>query len=330
MFDTSRYCPLRRLLAAALAVTVFFASGHAMAQAWPAKPIRVIVNFGPGSSPDIVARTVATPLSQALGQPVTVENRAGAGGQIGVDAVIKSPADGYTLLLSSGSAISITPHLQKLAYDPLKELVPVAAGARLELLLVSRGELPFKDYDGFLKHMRTHPGRLSYGSPGSGSSPHIAAEMLKSVTNTFAVHIPYRGSAGVLQDLLAGTLDWAFDPGVAVPHIRAGKLTLLAVTGPRRLGMFPNTPTLRELGLAEFDVGTTHGFWAPAGTPPAIVERLNREINRALATASVVEAIRALGAAEPTPLTPAEFLAVTQADSVRYARIIRERKIAPD
>ncbi len=302
----------------------------ASAQAWPAKPIRLIVNFPAGGSPDIVARAVATPLSQALGQPVVIDNRSGAGGIVGADAAAKAAPDGYTILLSSGSAMAIVPHVTpKMPFDPAKDLVPVAAGARLELFLVSRAELPFTNYAEFIKHAKANPGKLSYATPGNGTSPHLAGEMLKAQAGIFGVHIPYRGAAAAVLDMLAGNIDYAFDPGVAFPHIKSGRLRLLAVGSAKRSRLYPETPTLAELGLSGFDTGTTHGFWAPAGTPPAIIERLNREINKALAMPAVIETIRALGA-EPTPISPAEFGSVIQNDSRRYAAIVKERKITQD
>lgn len=313
---------------------VVFAAGASLAlpafaqQAFPTRPVRMIINFPPGGSPDIIGRAVAVPLSQALGQQVVVENRSGASGTIGVDAVAKSAPDGYTLLLSSGSAMSIVPHLQRLPYD-LKDVVPVAAGARLEVFLVTRGDLPVNNIQEFLRYLRSNPGRLSYASPGNGSSPHIAGEMMKSQANVFAVHIPYRGSAAVVQDMLAGRIDYSFDPGTAFPHVRSGRLKLLAVGSTKRSALFPDTPTLAESGLAGFDAGTTHGFWYPARTPAAIVERMNREINRTMTEKAVSDAIRNIGA-EPTPITPEQFGQVIEADSRRYVSIIRERKITAD
>ena len=295
---------------------------------WPAaKPIRMLVNFPAGGSPDIVARAVAAPLAAALGQQVVVDNRSGAGGIIGADAAAKSPADGYTVLLSSGSAMSIVPLITpKMPFDPAKDLVPVAAGARLELFLVTRSDAPAKTFAEFIRHAKANPGKLSYGSPGNGTSPHIAGEMLKSQAGIYTVHIPYRGAGAVLQDLLAGNLDYTLDPGIAFAHVRSGRLRLLGVGAAKRSPLFPDTPTLSELGLTGFDAGTTHGFWAPAGTPNDIVERLNREINKALALPQVQEAIKGLGA-EATPLSARAFGEVIRADAVRYAKIIQERKI---
>lgn len=297
---------------------------------WPARPIKLIVNFPPGTSPDLVGRVVATPLAQALGQPVVVDNRAGAGGLIGADVAAKSVADGHTLLMASGSTMAISPHLTaRMPFDIARDLVPVAAGARVELFLVVRTDSPFKSFDALVAHAKAHPGQLSFGSPGNGTTPHLAGEMLKSQAGFFAVHVPYRGSAPALQDLLAGQVDFVLDPGIAFAHIRAGKLRLLAVGSTRRSSLFPETPTLAELGVKDFDAGTTHGFYAPAGTPAAVVERLNREINRLLAEPAVAQPIRAIGA-EPSPMSPAEFAALLGRDSRRYAAIVRERRIATD
>jgi len=320
----------RRIIAASLMGALLAPMG-ALAQNWPSRPIRMIVNFGPGSSPDVIGRAVATPLSQALGVPVVVENRSGAGGIVGADAVAKSAGDGYTLLMAAGSTMVVVPTLQasRLPFNPSTDLVPVAAGARVELFLVVRSNAPFQTYQDFIRFARANPGRLTYGSPGNGSTPHIGAAMLKSQTGTFAVHIPYRGSAAALQDLLGGNLDFIMDPGVAIPHIRAGTLRLLAVGSARRSSLFPDTPTLQELGLAGYDGGSTHSFYAPAGTPQPIIDRLNREINTALAAPAVVEVIRNLGA-EPSPMSPANLAALNRADTARFAAIIRERGITAD
>ena len=303
----------------------------AWAQAgWPNKPIRLVVNFPAGGSPDVVARAVATPLSAALGVPVVIDNRSGAGGIVGAEAVAKAAPDGYTFLLSSGSAMAIVPLITpKLPYTPGKDLVAVAAGARLELFLVARSDLPFTNYAEFVKYAKANPGKLTYGTPGNGTSPHIAGEMLKAQAGIFTVHIPYRGSGAALQDLLGGQIDYSFDPGIAFQHIRSGKLRLLAMGSAKRSPLYPNTATLAELGLSGFDTGTTHGFWAPGGTPQPVIDRVNAEINKALLLPAVTEAIRALGA-EPTPMSPAQFDAVIKSDLQRYAVIVKDRKITGD
>lgn len=321
--------PQRRRLLAASCLSLM-APLSAVAQEWPSKPIRLIVNFAPGSSPDVLGRAVATPLSQALGVPVVVENRSGAGGLVGAEAAAKSAGDGYTLLMAAGSTMVVVPTLTaKMPYDPNKDLLPVAATARLELFLVVRANSPFNTFADLQKFARANPGKLTYGSPGNGSTPHIGAEMLKSMAGIFAVHIPYRGSAPALQDLLAGNIDFFLDPGIAGPHIRSGALRLLAVGSTKRSFLYPDTPTLSELGLKGYDGGSTHSFYAPAGTPQPVIDRLNREINRILVTPALTQVIRNLGA-EPTPMTPAQLAALNAADTRRYAAIIKEKGIRGD
>ena len=321
---------LKTTVALLIVAAVVMPQGALAQGAWPNKPIRLIVNFPAGGSPDIVARAIGTPLAAALGVPIVVENRAGAGGIVGTDAAAKAAPDGYTFLVSSGSNMSIVPLLSaKLPYNPEKDIVPVAAGARLQLFLVVRADLPFNTYADFIKYAKANPGKLTYGTPGNGTSPHIAGEMLKSQAGIYSVHIPYKGTGAVLQDLLGGRLDYSFDPGIAFQHIKTGKLKLLAMGSAKRSPLYPNTPTLAELGLKGFDTGTTHGFWAPAGTPQAIVDRVNAEINKALLMPAVADAIRALGA-DPTPMSPAQFGALIKSDMSRYNVIVEERKITSD
>ena len=319
----------RLLPIATLALACAF-SATAHAQAWPSKPIKIVVNFPPGGAADTIARAVGAPLQTALGQTVVVENRAGSGGNIGGDAVAKSPADGYTLLMSSGGMVSVNPHIySKMSFDPAKDLVPVAAAARVLVFLVVRTENPVKDYAAFVADLKAHPGQRSFGSPGNGSSPHLAAEMMKAQTGTFAVHVPYRGAAPALTDLLGGQLDFLFDPGIAIPHVKAGKLRVLAVGSPQRSPLFPDVPTLDELGLKGFDADTIFGFYAPAGTPEAVITRLNTEINRILGTAALQERIHALGGV-PAPMRPAQFAAKAAEDSKRFGDIIKTRRIVGD
>jgi tripartite-type tricarboxylate transporter receptor subunit TctC len=317
---------LRQILAVFLLSSLLAPLG-AMAQDWPNKPIRLVINFAPGSSPDVLGRAVATPLSQALGVPVVVENRSGAGGLIGADLVAKAPGDGYTILMAAGSTMVVVPTLTpKMPFDHNKALVPVAATARLELFLVVRSNSGFNSFADLQKFARANPGKLSYGSPGNGSTPHIGAEMLKNMAGIFALHIPYRGSAPALQDLLAGNIDFFMDPGIATPHIRSGALRLLAVGSTKRSFLYPDTPTLAELGLKGYDGGSTHSFYAPAGTPQAVIDRLNSEINRILVTPAVTQTIRGLGA-EPTPMSPAQLTALNAADTARFANIIKQQGI---
>jgi len=319
-----------RAWATVLAALSLALPGLAFGQAWPAKPIKIVVNFPPGGAADQIARSLSQPLQEALGQPVVVENKSGAGGNIGGEAVAKAAPDGYTLLMSSGGMVSVNPHIYpKMSFDPTKDLEPVAAAARVLVFLVTAPGFPAANATEFLAQLRAKPGKLSFGSPGNGSSPHLAAEMMKSQAKVFATHVPYRGAAPALTDLLAGQLDFLFDPGVAIPHIKAGKLTLLAVGSPRRSPLFPDVPTLDEVGLKGFDADTVFGVYAPAGTPADIVNRLNREINKALALPGPRDRIVALGG-EPAPMTPAQFHAKALEDGMRFGKLIRERKIVGD
>ena len=324
--------PLALVGYAWLATTVIATSAWAQTAApWPAKPVRVIVSFPPGGAADQIARIVAQPLQEALGQPVVVENRAGAGGNIGADAVAKSPPDGYTLLMSSGGTVSINPHIYaKMPFDATRDIVPVASAARVLVFLeVNPAKVNAANIKDFLATLKANPGRLSFGTPGSGSSPHLAAEMMKAQSGTFATHIPYRGAAPAMQDLLAGQIDFMFDPGIGLNHVRAGRLKMLAVGSPKRSALFPDVPTLDEAGLKGFDADSVFGFYAPAGTPAGVVARLNREINKILATQPVKDRITALGG-EALPLTPQEFGAKASEDSMRFGTLIRERKIIGD
>lgn len=297
---------------------------------WPSKPVKLIVNFPPGGAADQIARAVAQPLQEALGQPVVIENRGGSGGNIGGVAVAKAPPDGYTLLMSSGGMVSVNPFIYRnMPFDPMKDLVPVAAAARVLVFLVTRPDFPAQDAKAFLAHLKANPGKTSFGSAGNGSSPHLAAEMMLAQAGLQATHVPYRGAAPALTDLLGGQIDFAFDPGVAIPHIQAGKLKLLAVGSPKRSPLFPQAPTLDEIGLKGFDADTVFGLYAPAGTPPTVVDRLNREVNRILALPGPRERILALGG-EALPMTPAQFHDKALEDTRRFGQIIRERKIVAD
>ncbi len=320
----------RRALLAGVALACAL-PGLALAQAFPSKPLRVIVSFPPGGAADQIARAVSEPLSQALGQPVVVENRAGANGNIAGDFVAKQPADGHTLLMSSGGTVSINPHLySKMSFDPTRDLVPVAAAARVLVFLeVNPDKVKVNDAREFLAHLKRNPGKLSFGSPGNGSSPHLAGEMMKSQANVFATHIPYRGAAPAMQDLLGGQIDFMFDPGIGLQHVKSGKLKLLAVGSPRRSPQFPDVPTLDEIGLKGFDADTWFGFYAPGATPQPVIAKLNAEINKVLRSPAFIERMNAIGAI-PAPMSPQDFGARGQIDSIRFGALIRARNIKGD
>jgi tripartite-type tricarboxylate transporter receptor subunit TctC len=328
---TSPFHPQRRaLLALALAAGALLPAAQAQTAAWPTKPVRVIVNFPPGGAADQLARAIGVPLAEALGQPVVVENRGGANGNIGGEAVAKAANDGYTLLMSSGGMVSVNPHLYpKMSFDPAKDLVPVAAAARVLVFLEVKPTLPVNNVREFLAYLKANPGKLSFGTPGNGSSPHLATEMMKAQTNTFAVHVPYRGAAPAMQDLLGGQLDFMFDPGIGLQHVKAGKLKLLAVGSAKRSPLFPDVLTLDEAGLKGFDADTWFGFYAPAGTPPAIVNRLNSEINKILGSQAVKDRILAIGGI-PAPMSPSDFNMRASIDGARFGALIKARNIKGD
>ncbi|HSW19930.1 MAG TPA: tripartite tricarboxylate transporter substrate binding protein, partial [Ramlibacter sp.] len=239
--------PRSLLVAAALLGSALTGPAHAQgsASAWPTKPVTLVVNVAAGSSIDVVARAVSAPLRDLLGQPVVIDNRSGAAGNIGAEAVTRAPADGYTLLASPGSVITVNPFVySNTKLDPFKDLVPVAAAANIVSLLVVRPGLPVNNLAEFIAYAKSRPGQLSYSSPGAGSVPHLAGEMFKARAGVFATHIPYRGAAAALQDVLAGQVDFVFDPGTAASHIRAGKVKLLAIGTPKRTPLFPDVPTL--------------------------------------------------------------------------------------
>ncbi|MBX9872746.1 MAG: tripartite tricarboxylate transporter substrate binding protein [Burkholderiaceae bacterium] len=329
-FKISSQVLRRTALGALVAAAGLLSLTQAQAQAYPSKPVKIVVNFPPGGAADVLARLLSAPLQDALGQPVVVENRGGAGGNIGADAVAKAPGDGYTLLMSSGGTLSINPHLYaRMPFDPNKDLVPVAAVARVAVYLVTRPELPAKNVSEFVAQLKANPGKLTFGSPGTGSSPHLAGEMLKSMTGTFAVHVPYRGGGPALQDLLGGQFDFWFDPGVGLQHVRSGRLKLLAVGSSKRSPLFPDVPTLSEAGLKGFDADSYFGLYAPAGTPAEVVTRINTEVNKILAGNAVRERIVGIGG-EAAPMAPSAFGSVVAADSKRYGELIRSRNIKPD
>ena len=318
----------RCLRTAVYAALVFSLPMVCWAQAWPIKPIRLIVNTAPGGPVDQVARTFVPQLGETLGQPVVIENRAGAGGTVGVEAVAKSAPDGYTLLHSSGSPIVIGPHLYKLGVDVARDLDPVTPTIRTSMFLVARAGLPARSVAELIAYARANPGKLNFGSAGSGTTMHIYTEMMLRAAKIQATHVPYKGATPALTALLGGQLDFTFDPGGGIPHIKADKLRLLAVVGAVRSPNFPDTPTMGEAGT---DVGTDplYGVYAPTGTPREIVTRLNREIGRIMQTAEVRAALGAAGA-EVVTASPEEFAALQHRDRERFGAFVREANIRAD
>jgi tripartite-type tricarboxylate transporter receptor subunit TctC len=311
--------PLARLLLG-LALAAPLA---AWPQSYPVKPVRVVVPYPPGSTPDIIGRALAERLQASLGQPFVVENRSGAGGNIGAETVAKA-GDPHVLLIGGNGPVAINKHLYKaLTYDPDKDLVPISLLASAPQMLVVRSDLPVPDFKGFLEHARKHPGRLSYASVGGGSASHLTMELLKSDAKLFLVHIPYRGFPPAVTDMLAGNVDTMFAIVPAVlPHVRTGKMKGLAVTGLKRSEAAPDVPSVAELGLPQLESLAWNGLLAPAGTPPAVVSRLSAEAVGAMRHPQTREALGRLGF-DVVASSPEEFSRWIRAESEKWAQVIR-------
>lgn len=323
----------RQLLGAAallpLGTAAFAQAPAAPAAAWPTKPVRLVVAFPAGGLADVMARLLQPALQEALGQPVLIDNRGGANGNLAADAVLKA-GDGHSFLVSSTGVESVNPLLYpKMTFDPARDLVHVALLANTQLFLATRGNLPPNTLKEFVAYAKSQPGKLSYGSAGPASTPHLAGELLKQNAGLFVTHLPYRGIAPMLQDLVAGQIDYGFVPGTAFPYVRSGKLKLLAVASPRRTANWPSAPTFAEEGFGQVYADTLFGVWAPAGTPPEVVSRLNRELNKPLATAAVKQRFAELGG-EALPLSPAEFKALVAAETKLFGAVIKARHITAD
>jgi tripartite-type tricarboxylate transporter receptor subunit TctC len=320
---------LAGLAAAAVAALCGVLPDAASAQAaWPSKPVRFVVPYPPGGPLDQVARALAEKLREPLGQPVLVENRAGAGGNIGADHVAKSAPDGHTIVMGAVATHAINPSLfAKMPYDANRDFAPVTRVAVVPNVLVmnpgTAARLGVSDVRSLIAYARSNPGKLNYASGGNGSAGHLSGELFKSMARVSMVHIPYAGAAPAQLGLLGGQTDLMFDNlASAAPQIRAGNLKAFAVTTPQRSGFFPELPTVADSGLAGFDISTWFGVFAPAGTPAPIVDRLHAEIERALAHQDLRERLARLGA-EPAPQKPAEFAAFVRQEQQKYARIVK-------
>ena len=313
-----------------LLVALAAACGASAAQAeqWPTKPVRIIVNVAPGGVADVTARVLGARLTETLGQPFVVENRPGGDGYIGFEAVARAEPDGHTLVYSPGSSVMIAPHIVKRAdLDPLKAFTPVVPTGAVSLYILLHPSLPPQNFREFLAYARENPGKLNYGSPGNGTSPHIAAEVFNRAAKVKLNHVPYKGAGPALNDLLGGQIQLAFDPGVGLNAARSGKLRMVAVAGPTRHPDFPDVPTLEENGIKGVDGGPHFGYYAPAGTPRETVERLNREVQRVMKEPAVLERFKALAVNIAEPMTPEQFGAYVRAQYARYAKLLPELNI---
>jgi len=301
----------------------------AQAQAWPAKPIRYIVPFPPGAFNDTLGRTIATDLSKVLGQPVVVDNRPGGNSIIGTEAAAKSPPDGYTLF---GAALpfSVIQNLYKTSFDVTKDFAAITLAGTSANLLVAHPAFPANNVKELITYAKEKPGKINYGSSGNGTSVHLAMEMFKSMTKTFMVHIPYKGSAPVVTDLLAGQVDVMFDnlPNV-IQHVRAGKMKALGVSTAKRSALAPEVPSIAEAGVPGYDLSVWFGVLAPAGTPREILQRLNTEIVRILQSPEVKERFFKQGVDVQTS-TPEQFDTFVRSEVGRWAKVIKEAGIRAD
>jgi len=314
----------RVLLLLAAALTAL----NTQAQQWPAKPVRVIVNVAPGGVADVTARVLGARLSETLGQPFVIENRPGGDGYIGFEAVTRADPDGYTVAYSPGSSMMIAPHIVKRAdLDPLKLLVPVVATGGVSLYVLLHPGVPANNYEEFLAYARANPGKLNYGTPGNGTSPHIATEVFNREAKVKLNHVPYKGAGPALNDLLGGQIQLAFDPGVGLNAARSGKLRMVAVAGPVRHPDFPDVPTLEEKGIKGVDGGPHFGFYAPRGTPREALERLNVEVQRMMKDPAVLERFKALAVNLAEPMTPDQFATYVKVQYARYAKLLPELNI---
>ena len=300
----------------------------AAAQAYPSRPLRIIVMYGPGSTIDIMARLIAPKLTEALGQPVIVENRAGAGGAIGMDMAAKAPPDGHTLTIGATGPSVTNPLLYpKTPFDPLRDFAYISLIATGPAVIAVHPSIPAKTLKELVALAQARPGQLNYGSPGVGTSPHLAGELFKQVTATQIVHVPYKGNAEAITDLLGGQISIVFT-GVppVIPLMQAGKIKLMATTGNKRIATIPELPTIAEAGYPGAAMGIWYGLVAPAATPKDVLARLHKEITRIQTLPDIRERFVQLGT-EPTTSTPEQFTALVRDELVKWGRVIKAANV---
>lgn len=314
----------RAVLGAAIAAGFAAAPFAATAQAYPSKPITIIVPFAAGGTTDILARVVGQALNQELGQPVVIDNRAGAGGNIGAMFAAKSPADGYTLFMGTVGTHAINASLyKKLAFDPIKDFAPLTRVAMVPNLLVANPTKPYKNVKELIAYAKANPGKVNFGSSGSGSSIHLSGELFNTMAKVDMVHVPYKGSAPAVTDLIGGQIDIMFDnlPS-AIQHVRNGRIKPLAVTTARRSPELPDVPTIAEAGVPGYEATSWFGMFAPANTPAPVVARLNAALVKVLADAEVKKKLAEQGA-EPYSEKPEQFAAFIRAESAKWSQVVK-------
>jgi tripartite-type tricarboxylate transporter receptor subunit TctC len=314
------------LLAGALALS---ALGHAYAQDYPNKPIRMVVPYPAGGNADITARLVAQKMSESMGVPILVDNKGGASGMIGTDIVAKAPADGYTLLMDASGPLVINPALYaKVPYDTLKDFIPISQILTYQYVLVVPNSSSITSLPALVAKAKSQPGTMSYGSTGTGGGGHLAGELLSSMSGTSLIHVPYRGSAPALADLLGGQLTFTYDTVItSVPQIAAKKLRPFAVSGPTRAKSLPQVPTMQELGYKGFDITQFVGLLAPAKTDAAIIARLHQEAVKAVKSPEIVQRLEIEGGNELVGSSPSEFTKQIENDLTLYGKLIKDANI---
>ena len=315
--------------AALIAAAALLLPAVAWAQNYPVKPVRIIVPFPPGGALDFVARIAGSKLSAALGQPVVMDNRPGAGGNIGIEMTAKMPADGYTLL-AAASFLTINPSLySKVNYDPVRDFEPISLLSSYMLFLVVHPSLPVRSVKQLIALAKARPGELNYASTGIGTTTHIAAELFAHTAGIRMTHIPYKGSGPLIPAAIGGQVAIQFNSPAIVPHVQAGKLVLLGVTGPKRAPNFPDVPTISEAALPGYEATAWNALFAPAGTPAAIVKRINAEIGKGLSQPDALELFEKQGI-DSTSSTPEALAALVKTEVTKWAKVIKEAGISAD
>ena len=317
-----------RPLAAVVLLALFAAAAAGAADPYPSKPIRIIVPFPPGGPADALARTVGDRLAQSMGQSVVVDNRPGAGGNIGMELGAKAAPDGHTLILAPAGNLTVNPSLYRnVPYDVARDFAPVTVIAAVPNILIVNPQVPAKDLRELIAYAKANPGKLNYSSPGPGSGAHLAGELLKSSAGIDIVHVPYNGIAPAVTAVVAGDVQMMFAGAPsALPQAAGGKVRMIAVASPKRISAAPSIPTMDESGLPGFDVTSWYSIVAPAGTPPAIVDRLQKEIARALENPDTKAKLVALGA-EPVANSPSEFAAMIKVEAAKWGKIVKDANI---
>lgn len=302
----------------------------AQAPAWPTKPIRLVVAFPAGGLADVMSRSLQQPLAEALGQPVIIENRGGAGGNVAGNEVVHNGHDGHTFLVTVSTTESVNPSMfSRMPFDPEKDLQPVALLANSQLFLIAKPTLAASNLKEFVAHAKANPDKLSYGSAGNGTTPHLAGELFKQSAGITAMHVPYKGAAPAVQDVMGGQVDFAFAPGTVFPMVKTGKLKVLAVASRKRTASAPEVPAFSELGINDVYADTLFGIYAPSSVPSEVIDRMNREVNKVLALPATKARFVELGA-EAHPVRPSEYKAMVQSEKRLFTDIVKTRGINAD